>query len=164
MNASGTQKDMVDCYGRDVCWWRRWAETVHWCQRWFISTHDIHECRSGRKAPLQTLELNNQIKARQKQPAVLMSWRFQKLKLSQLFGIFASMRMSVVVVLLEVVGQKAERKLAVTQEMLLFWLWRATSTAKQRKYFHANRQDQTRTKQSEEKMFPFSGSFAQTVM
>lgn len=34
------------------------------------------------------------------------------------------MRMSVVVVVLvEVVGQKAERKLVVTQKVLLFWLW-----------------------------------------
>ena len=43
-----------------------------------------------------------------------------------MFEIFASMRMSVVVVvvvLVEVVGQKAERKLVVTQKVLLFWLW-----------------------------------------
>ena len=74
---------------------------------------------------------------------------------SQLFQIFATMGMRVVVLLLKVVvlllevGQKAERKLVVTQEKLLFWLWRPTSTrrsnAEKRKHVHAI-QDQTRTK------------------
>ena len=48
--------------------------------------------------------------------------RQRKMKQSQLFQIFSGLRMVVVVVKLQV-GQKAERKLLLTQEMLLFWLW-----------------------------------------
>ena len=76
---------------------------------------------------MQTSELNNQIKARQKHASSVNVVTFSKTEeiVSLLFEIFASMRMSVVVVivLVEVVGQKAERKLVVTQKVLLFWLW-----------------------------------------
>ena len=153
-NSSGTQKDVytVDFYGSYVCWWRRWAETVH---SWhFILTHDIRECQGGRKEPLQTWELNNQIKQRQKRLWTGVKCHddsknrnHRKLSQSQLFQIFATMGMRVVVLLLKVVvlllkvGQKAERKLVVTQEKLLFWLWRPTSTrrsnAEKRKHVHA---------------------------
>ena len=132
-------KNTADFYGCDVFWWLRWAKTVHsW---YFILTHDIRECRRGRKKLLQTWELRNQIKQRQKQLwgcvkchdvsknrnrgnwtrvscfRYLPPWECELL----FFCLKLDKRRTKV-------GQKEERKLVLTQEKLLFRLWRATST------------------------------------